>query len=99
MVNKLNNRIVLAFGRFNPPTLGHAILITEVLELAKYYQCQHKIITSTTQDNIRNPLSIDRKLYYLNKINPKVNFGTSTNLIESIKLTPNFFRVSFLIVS
>lgn len=86
MVGKLvdKGKIVVAFGRFNPPTLGHAILVSEVFNTAKNYQCKHEIIVSTTQDNIRNPLSINRKLYYLNKMNNKALFRSTSKQISSL---------------
>ena len=44
---------VLAFGRMNPPTIGHAKLIDKVLSIPG----RHHIVVSGTQDKKKNPLS------------------------------------------
>lgn len=78
------DRIVVAYGRFNPPTVGHAILTEKVLHLAADYNCDHEIIVSHVQDIIRNPLDINRKLYYLKLMNSKAKFFPSSKSLPSL---------------
>jgi len=69
-----NNTIVMAFGRMNPPTSGHQILIEMVKKIAKQYKSDHVIYLSKSQDKKKNPLSLEQKLYYANKMFPNTNF-------------------------
>jgi len=57
---------VLAYGRFNPPTIGHQKLIDKVLSIPG----DHYIIVSHSQDNKKNPLSAGEKITWLNKMYP-----------------------------
>lgn len=58
---------VMTFGRFNPPTVGHAKLVDHVLK----QHGDHHIFVSHSQDNKKNPLSASEKIGYLQKMYPK----------------------------
>ena len=58
--------IVLVFGRFNPPTVGHELLIKVVKKVASNNNADYAIYVSRTQDKKKNPLSVERKIHYLN---------------------------------
>lgn len=66
--------VVFAFGRFNPPTTGHELLLKVVQKLAKSNKADHVIYASRTQDKKKNPLSVDRKLHYLKLMFKGINF-------------------------
>lgn len=66
--------VVFAFGRFNPPTSGHQLLVEFVKRLAGAKRADHVIYASRSQDSKKNPLSIERKLHYLKLMFPNVNF-------------------------
>lgn len=66
--------IVFAFGRFNPPTSGHQLLVEFVKKLAHQNKADHIIYASRTQDAKKNPLPLDRKLHYLKLMFPGTNF-------------------------
>lgn len=66
--------IVVAFGRFNPPTSGHQLLFNKVVETAAKMGADHAIGISQTQEPKKNPLSASRKLYWLQQLFPSVNF-------------------------
>jgi hypothetical protein len=53
---------VLAFGRMNPPTTGHAKVAEKVMEVAKANSADHKIVLSASQDAKKNPLTADQKV-------------------------------------
>ena len=61
--------LTLAFGRFNPPTVGHEKLITAAEKASAGGDL--KIYPSRTQDNKKNPLDPDMKVSYMRKMFPK----------------------------
>ena len=71
--------VVFAFGRFNPPTTGHELLIKVVQKLAKSNNADHVIYASRTQDKKKNPLSVDRKIHYLKLMFKGVNFAPAND--------------------
>lgn len=76
--------VVFTFGRMNPPTRGHEILVNKVLETAKKFSCDHEIVVSTSHDSVRNPLSPEKKLSYLLEYFPNVNITPATKEYPSI---------------
>lgn len=66
--------IVFAFGRFNPPTTGHQLLVQFVKKLAKQNRADHVIYASRSQDPKKNPLSVEAKIKYLNLMFPDTHF-------------------------
>ena len=81
--------VVFAFGRFNPPTTGHELLIKAVKKLAQQKRADHVIYASRSQDAKKNPLSVERKVHYLNMMFPSTHFvGANDNVrtfIEAAK--------------
>jgi Zeta toxin/Cytidylyltransferase-like len=67
-------KIVFTFGRYNPPTTGHAELITYAVKLAQRTGADHRIYTSNSHDASKNPLSPRQKVSFLKQIFPGVNF-------------------------
>ena len=61
--------LTLAFGRFNPPTVGHEKLLQAADKAAAGGDL--KIYPSRTQDNKKNPLDPDMKVSYMRKMFPK----------------------------
>ncbi len=66
--------VVFAFGRFNPPTTGHELLVKAVKKLATQRGADHAIYASKSQDAKKNPLSVDKKVHYLNLMFPRTHF-------------------------
>jgi nicotinic acid mononucleotide adenylyltransferase len=75
--------IVFIFGRFSPPHLGHVLLIKTAQKLAQRNNADCVIYVSRTQDAKKNPLSLDRKLHYLQLMFPGVHFVGSNEQIKS----------------
>jgi hypothetical protein len=71
--------IVFAFGRFSPPTTGHGLLIKVVKKFASSNKADYVIYASRTQDKKKNPLSVDKKIHYLNLMFPHTNFKPATD--------------------
>ena len=67
-------KIVFTFGRYNPPTTGHAELITYAVKLAQKKGAEHRIYTSQSHDPSKNPLAPKQKMAFLRQIFPGVNF-------------------------
>lgn len=61
--------LVVTFGRFNPPTTGHAKLIDKVASLAQ--GDNYRIYPSHSQDPEKNPLSHEEKVKFMRKMFPK----------------------------
>ena len=74
LVKPALRKIVFAFGRFNPPTIGHEVLINAVKNAAAQQHADYVIYVSKTQDHKANPLSIDQKMHYLKLMFPGTNF-------------------------
>jgi phosphopantetheine adenylyltransferase len=69
-----SKKVIFAFGRFQPPTNGHALLVQAVTKLARAQGADHVIYASRSNDKKSNPLPVDRKVYYLKRMFPRVNF-------------------------
>ena len=63
-----SDTLTLAFGRFNPPTVGHE----KLLQMAKKVAANGtlRIYPSRTQDKKKNPLDPDMKVSYMRKMFP-----------------------------
>ena len=56
--------VVLAFGRMNPPTIGHKKLMEKIVSVAKKENADAKLYLSHSQDAERNPLSYEEKIKF-----------------------------------
>ena len=61
------SKLVFAFGRFNPPTIGHEVLMDKAKAVGGK---DYRIYVSKSQDRKKNPLSYSDKIKYLKKIFP-----------------------------
>lgn len=99
-------KLVFTFGRFQPPHVGHALLIKQVLAEAKRTKSDHYIVVSSscnkawvgskvhkrqkteqTFESCRaneNPLKIDRRVYYLQRMFPSVRFLRADHVGKTI---------------
>ena len=78
------NHAVLAFGRMNPPTTGHAKLVDKVKAVAKDVGGSHHIVLSHSQDPAKNPLTGEQKVKHAKR------YFHDTNISTSDKEHPNF---------
>lgn len=78
---------VFTFGRFNPPTRGHAKLIATVERIAKEINADPFVFVSRNQDHDKNPLTYEDKLVFMRKMFP------DTNIIDN-DLIKNPFNAS-----
>jgi hypothetical protein len=75
---------VLAFGRMNPPTTGHEVLVNKVKDVAKDVGGTHHIVLSHSQDKAKNPLTSQQKVKHAKRFFP------GTNISVANKEHPNF---------
>jgi len=76
---------VMAFGRYNPPTIGHEKLIKKVHDTAKEHNGEAHIIASHSENTKKDPLPQSKKIGYLKKVAPKgVNVSGSSSEHPSI---------------
>ena len=62
--------VVIVFGRFNPPTVGHEKLLRAAATEAKRSSSELKIYPSRTQDAKKNPLDPGTKINFMKKMFP-----------------------------
>jgi nicotinic acid mononucleotide adenylyltransferase len=97
------SRIVVTFGRFNPPTIGHEKLINAVKRIAS--GDDYHIYTSHSQDKKKNPLSSEAKVEYMKKMFPShkdhIMYDTSLKTIINVlqKLQGTYTDVTLVVGS
>jgi phosphopantetheine adenylyltransferase len=64
---KYHTKVIFAFGRFQPPTVGHAVIIDAISQMASDQDADGYIFVSSSQDYIKNPLSVEQKIKVLVK--------------------------------
>jgi len=71
--------VVFAFGRLNPPTIGHQKLIDRIITMAKRVKGLPVLYVSASQDKNKNPLTAKQKVDYLKKVYPRgIDIRTAT---------------------
>lgn len=70
-VEKTKGVLNIAFGRFNPPTIGHQDLMDTALAYAENEMGDYIIVPSRSQDKTKNPLDPDSKIFYMRKMFPQ----------------------------
>jgi len=83
------NTLVFAFGRFNPPTIGHAKLMSRVITEARKNNAKHIVYASASTDKRSNPLDVKTKVKFLKKMFPqntiKAAGGSQRTFMEILK--------------
>jgi len=70
---------VVAFGRFNPPTIGHQKLIEKVQSMARQVNGKGYLFLTHTQNNKKDPLTFQEKQAYItSQVNdPNLQIGSA----------------------
>ena len=78
---------VFAFGRFNPPTIGHEKLISTVLQTAQKANGKAYLFLSHKQNNKTDPLTFQDKQSYIQKMYPSLAVGDpgSNTIIKALQ--------------
>ena len=84
-----SKKLIFAFGRFNPPTTGHAKLMREVITQARKNNANHIVYASASQDKRSNPLDVRTKVKFMQKMfrqnKIKAAGGTQRTFMEILK--------------
>ena len=83
------NKLIFAFGRFNPPTTGHGKLMREVIIQARKNNANHVVYASASQDKRKNPLDVNTKVKFMKKMFPQNKIqaagGSQRTFMEILK--------------
>jgi hypothetical protein len=90
-----SSTIVCAVSEFNPPTIGHELLVKTVKKLAEQKGSDHVIYTSPSKNSI---IQEDKKEHYLNLMFPNTSFKSITSLSETIKDLSQKYKNVVLVV-
>jgi len=84
-----DSTIVFAFGRFNPPTIGHAKLMNTVKQVARKERANSQVFASASSDPRKNPLDQTSKVKFMKKMfkgsNIKSAGGNQRTFMEILK--------------
>lgn len=77
--------VVIAPGRFNPPTRGHNLMIKELIALGQHLKAKPVIIVvDSGKRDERNPLSGEVRKQYLQKMFPAIDIHIAKNPYEAV---------------
>ena len=94
-VEKTKGTLTVAFGRFNPPTIGHQQLMDVAAQAASQDEDgQYLIFPSRSQDKKKNPLDPDTKIGYMQKFYPQhagniVNDPNAKTIFDVLRMAHN----------
>ena len=86
--------VVFTYGRFNPPHLGHKMMIEEMMKLNK----KVVVVVSHSQDDNKNPLSVSQKIGILKTWFPKLDIRASSKNMSIAKIANTFSEDSIMVV-
>ena len=92
---------VFAFGRFNPPTIGHQKLIQTLLSTAEKANGKAYLFLSHKQNNKTDPLTFAEKQAYIQQFFPKVAVGdaASNTIIKALQKIQSEGRTRIVMVA
>jgi len=86
-------KMTFAFGRFNPSTIGHEVLMDKAKSVGGK---NYRIYISQSQDRKKNPLDYSTKLHYMRKMFPThkkhiINSSARTAIDVAVELSKEGF--------
>ena len=95
---------VFAFGRFNPPTIGHEKLIQKVQSVANKVNGKGYVFLSHTDGTAKDPIDFTTKLSYLRQhfqSDPKLSFGDirANTIIKVMKVLEQEGRTKIIMIA
>jgi hypothetical protein len=94
---------VFAFGRFNPPTIGHQKLIEKVQSMARQVNGKGYIFLSHKQNNKTDPLSFQEKQAYItNQINDsslEIGNASANTIIKALQVIQGQGRTRIVMIA
>ena len=93
-------KAVIAFGRMNPPTVGHEKLAKKIESVARKEKAQAFLYLSHSQDKKKNPIDYNTKIRIAKKaFGNMVTKSSSRNIIEILKEIQNKGFDSVIVVA
>jgi hypothetical protein len=92
---------VFAFGRFNPPTIGHQKLIQTVLDTAQKANGKAYLFLSHKQNAKTDPLTFKEKQEYIQQFYPKLAVGdaNSNTIIKALQKIQSEGRTKLVMIA
>ncbi len=92
---------IFAFGRFNPPTIGHQKLIETLIKTAEKANGQAYLFLSHKQNNKTDPLNFKDKQDYIQQFYPNVIVGdqTANTIIKALQVIQAQGRTRIIMVA
>ena len=92
---------VFAFGRFNPPTIGHQKLLDKVIAMTKQVNGKGYIFLSHKQNNKTDPLTFREKQDYLKMFYPNIEIGNANanTIIKALQVIQAQGRTRIVMVA
>lgn len=87
--------MIFTFGRFNPPTKAHLMLIKKVIDTASELSADYEICVSHTLDNNDNPLPWEYKVRILENLNPFLNVLKDSSLRTPFNILENYGKLGY----
>lgn len=93
-VEKTKGTLTIAFGRFNPPHLGHLQLMDTAAASAEQDGSDYMIVPSRSQDKKKNPLDADTKVSVMRQMFPQhseriMNDANTKTIFDVLKRAHN----------
>ena len=93
-VEKTKGTLTIAFGRFNPPHLGHLQLMDTAAASAEQEGSDYMIVPSRSQDKKKNPLDADTKVSVMRQMFPQhseriMNDANTKTIFDVLKRAHN----------
>lgn len=90
--------VVFTYGRFNPPHLGHKMMIEKVIDRADKMNKTPVVIVSHSYGNKTNPLPVTDKIRILKRWFPDLTVLSSSKERSLAKIAENFSDRSVMVV-
>ena len=68
----MTKKAIFTYGRLNPPTIGHKVMIDNLIKEARKIKADPYIVITHTQNKKKNPLSVDEKMMLIARMYPGV---------------------------
>ena len=96
-------KIVFTWGRFNPPTTGHGVVMERVAKEAASRSADYAIFASKSNDPKKNPIVFKAKIKFLKQSFPKHSKNINTNprlrtVVDVMKQLDNKYDEVFMVV-
>jgi len=92
-----SNTMFFTFGRLNPPTIGHGLLLDKLKKLSG--SNPYRIYLSHSEDKKKNPLSYSDKIKFARKIFPKharnIIFDNTGKIVNVFKIADALYSEGF----